>query len=130
MKLTADDTLTTETKTYKLCYLKKSDGTTKVCTDTFTVLNCAYDQTNAVPVINHNRVYDLTVSFGDLKEQINDNANCYESMSDMPLMFDDSTRDVNYNYDTSSNTASNTEIVLKGTDLGVGFTPSYHMTSF
>lgn len=61
MKLTADTTLTTETKTYKLCYLKKSDGTTKVCTGTFTVLHCAYDETIAVPPINHNRVYDLTV---------------------------------------------------------------------
>ena len=89
MRLTADAALTTETKTYKLCYLKKSDGTTKVCTETFTVLHCAFDETIAVPALNHNRVYDLTVSFGNLKEQINANANCYKSGSNMPLMFDD-----------------------------------------
>ena len=129
MKLTADTSLTTETKTYKLCYLKKSDNT-PVCTGTFTVLNCAYDETIAVPVINHNKVYDLTVSFGDLKDQINANANCYASLSNMNPLFDSTTSSSNYPYDTSSNTASDTEIVLKGTDLGVGFTPSYHMTSF
>lgn len=129
MKLTADATLTTDTKTYKLCYLKKSDNT-PVCTATFTVLHCAFDETNAVQVINHNGVYDLTVSFGDLKDQINDNANCWESSSNMNPLFDDTTSSSNYPYDTSSNTASDTEIVLKGTSLGVGFTPSYHMTSF
>lgn len=130
MRLTADATLTTETKTYKLCYLKKSDGTTKVCTGTFTVLHCAYDETIAVQEINHNRVYDLTVSFGDLKEQINDNANCYRSFSMMPLMFDESTSSLGYPYVINSDTFSDTEIVLKGTDLGEGFTPNYHMTSF
>jgi len=93
VKLTADAALTTETKTYKLCYLKKSDNT-PVCTGTFTVLHCAFDETKAVQVINHNKVFDLTVSFGDLKNQINANANCWESSSNMPLMFDSTTSSV------------------------------------
>jgi CDGSH-type Zn-finger protein len=129
VKLTADALLTTETKTYKLCYMKKSDNM-PFCTGTFNVLHCAFDETKAVQLINHNRVYDLTVSFGDLKDQINDNANCWESSSTMPLMYTSTDSVSSYSYDVNSETASDTEIVLKGTDLGVGFTPSYHMTSF
>ena len=129
MKLTADAALTTDTKTYKLCYLKKSDNT-PVCTATFTVLHCAFDETIAVQAINHNRVYDLTVSFGDLKDQINDNANCWESGSSMPLMWTDTDSASSYPIVVNSKTASDTEIVFRGTDVGVGFTPWYHMTSF
>jgi len=48
----------------------------------------------------------------------------------MPLMFDETTSVIGYSYNVNSNTASDTEIVLKGEDLGAGFTPGYHMTSF
>ena len=79
--LAADSTLTTGGLEVKICFEKKADGT-QACTATFNILACKFDTAVTVSDIAHNTPFQLTVDYGDVRDQINDENACFQSNSD------------------------------------------------
>jgi len=75
--LAADAALTTGGLPVKICFEKKTDNS-KVCTAVFAILQCNFDTAVTVSDIRHNTPFQLTVDYGDVRDQINEESACFE----------------------------------------------------
>jgi len=67
----------------KLCFDKKDlmdqANAGRACTQAFTILLCNFDTTVAAPDVAHNAPFQLTVDYGDVRDQINGEDRCFGS---------------------------------------------------
>lgn len=74
--LAAADFIETSTESVQICFEKKTDNS-KVCTEAFSLLACNFDTTVTVSDIAHNTPYALYLDYGDVRDQINNEDDCF-----------------------------------------------------